>query len=80
MNARKTGLAVVALLTGLAFGTASAKCRPHGRQKAKAAETKVKADEAGRRKPSSGQVPGRAAENFKRGKGIVKNGAAPAGI
>ena len=80
MNARKTGLAMVAVLTGLAFGIASAKLpAPTDDQKAKAAEAKVKADEAAKKDAELlGKSQDRAAENFKRGKGVVKTGAAPA--
>ena len=80
MNVRKTGLAVVAVVTGLAFGIASAKLPlPTDDQKAKAAEAKVKADEAAKKEAELlGKYQDRAAENFKRGKGVVKTGAAPA--
>ena len=79
MNARKAGLAVVAALTGLAFGIASAKLPPPtDDQKAKAAEAKVKADEAAKKEAELlGKYQDRAADNFKRGK-VVKTGAEPA--
>ena len=79
MNARKTGMALAALVTGLAFGIASAKLPPPtDEQKAKAAEAKVKADEAAKKEAELlGKYQDRAAENYKRGK-VLKTGATPA--
>jgi hypothetical protein len=78
MNARKTGMALAALVTGLAFGIASAKLPPPtDEQKAKAAEAKTKADEAAKKQAELlGKSQDRAVENYKRGK-VVKTGAAP---
>ncbi len=78
MNARKTTMALAALLTGLAFGVASAKLPPPSdEQKAKAEEAKVKAAEAAKKEAELlGKYQDRAVDNFKRGK-VVKTGAAP---
>jgi len=79
MNARKTWMALAALLTGLAFGVASAKLpAPSDEQKAKAAEAKAKSDEGARRETELlGKSQDRAAESYKRGK-VVKTGGAAA--
>ncbi len=79
MNSRKVSMAVVALLTGCAFGIASAKLpAPSEEQKAKAAEGKAKADEAGKREAELlGKYQDRAVAHYKGGK-AVKTGAAPA--
>ena len=75
MNARKTGMMVAALVTGLAFGVASAKLpAPTDEQKAKAAEAKAKAADAGKKEAELlGKSQDRAVENYKRGK-VVKTG------
>lgn len=77
MNTRRTWMALAALVTGLAFGVASAKLPAlSDEQKAKAAEGKAKADEGAKREAELlGKYQDRAAENFKRGK-VVKTGAA----
>lgn len=79
MNTRKTWMALAALLTGLAFGVASAKLpAPSDDQKAKAAAAKAKDQEAAKREGELlGKYQDRAAENFKRGK-VVKTGGAAA--
>ena len=77
MNARKMSMAMVALMTGCAFGFASAKLpAPTEEQKAKAAEAKAKADEAAKREGELlGKYQDRAVERYKGGK-VVKTGAA----
>ena len=70
MNARKASLLAAALLTGCAFGLASAKLpAPSEEQKAKAAEAKAKAGEAAKREAELlGKYQDRAAERYKREK------------
>ena len=77
MSTRKTWMALAALLTGMAFGVASAKLpAPSEEQKAKAAEAKAKAAEGAKREAELlGKYQDRAAESYKRGK-VVKTGAA----
>jgi hypothetical protein len=79
MNARKIGMTLAAVLTGLTFGIASAKLPPPtDEQKAKAEEAKAKsADAAKKQAELLGKYQDRAVDNFKRGK-VVKTGAAPA--
>ena len=78
---RRIGMAVAALVTGLAFGAASAKLPAlNDEQKAKAAEAKAKADEGAKRDAELlGKSQDRVADHYKRGK-VVKTGgsAAPA--
>ena len=79
MNARKAGMALAALVTGLAFGVASAKLPPPtDEQKAKAEEAKLKAADAAKKEADLlGKYQDRAAENYKRGK-VVKTGGTAA--
>jgi hypothetical protein len=76
MKARKMGMMVAALVTGLAFGIASAKLpAPTEEQKARAAEAKAKAADAAKKQAELlGKSQDRAVENYKRGK-VVKTGA-----
>jgi hypothetical protein len=76
---KKMGMTVTALVIGLAFGAALAKLpAPSEEQKAKAAETKAKADEAAKRDAELlGQSQDRAVEHYKRGKVLKTGGAAP---
>lgn len=76
MKPRKAGMIVAALVTGLAFGMASAKLpAPTGEQKARAAQAKAKAADAAKRQAEFlGKSQDRAVENYKRGK-VVKTGA-----
>jgi len=78
---RKIEMAVAALVTGLAFGAASAKLPAlNDEQKAKAAEAKAKADEGAKRDVELlGKSQDRAAEHYKRGK-VVKTGGAAATV
>jgi len=75
MSARRIGLTLAALVTGLAFGIASAKLpAPSEEQKAKAEEAKAKAAETAKREGELlGKSQDRAAENYKRGK-VQKTG------
>lgn len=68
---------LAALALGCAFGIASAKLpAPTDEQKAKAAETKAKADEGAKRQAELlGKSQDRAAENYKRSN-VVKTGVA----
>jgi hypothetical protein len=70
MNAKKIALALTACLIGCAFGAASAKLPAlTDEQKAKAAEAKVKADEAAKMDAERlGKSQDRAVENYKRAK------------
>ena len=81
MNLRKLSMTLAALLTGCAFGIASAKLpapAPSPEQQAKAAEAKVKAAEAATKEAELlSKYQDRATDNFKRGK-VVKTGAAAA--
>ena len=76
MNARKPGLMVAALLTGLTVGIAAAKLpAPSDEHKAKAAEAKAKAAEVAKKQAELlGKSQDRAVENYKRGK-LLKTGA-----
>jgi hypothetical protein len=79
MNARKTGMALAALVTGLAVGIASAKLPPPtDDQKAKAEVAKAKASETAKKEAELlAKSQDRAVDNYKRGK-VVKTGAGPA--
>ena len=82
MNTRKIPMTLAALLASCAFGLASAKLPapppPTDEQKAKAAEVKIKADEAAKREADLlGKYQDRAVANFKR-TSASKPGAAPA--
>jgi hypothetical protein len=79
MNARKVSMALAALITGCAFGVASAKLpAPSEEQKAKAAEAKAKAADGAKREAELlGKAQDRAADNYKRGK-VQKTGGAAA--
>ena len=76
MNARKTGMTLAALVTGLAFGIASAKLpAPTEEQQAKAAEAKAKADEAAKRQAELlARSQDRAAENYRQRGKVQKTG------
>ena len=83
MNARKIGMTVAALLASGAFGLASAKLPapppPTDEQKAKAAEVKLKADEAAKREADLlGKYQDRAVANFKSTSSSKPAGTAPA--
>ena len=82
MNARKMSMAVVALMTGCAFGVATAKLpvpAPTEEQKTKAAEAKAKADEAAKREAELlGKYQDRAVERYKGAKVVKTGGAVPA--
>lgn len=83
MNTRKISMTVAALLASCAFGVASAKLPapppPTDEQKAKAAEAKVKADEAAKREADLlGKYQDRAVANFKRTSSSKPAGTAPA--
>jgi len=75
MSHRKIGMTLAALITGCAFGVASAKLpAPSEEQKAKAAEAKAKAGEAAKKQAELlGKSQDRAVENYKRGK-VQKTG------
>ena len=77
MNRRTIQMTVAALVTGCAFGIASAKLpSPNEEQKAKAAEAKSKAGEAAKRQAELlGKAQDRATENYKR-RAIQKTGGA----
>jgi hypothetical protein len=76
MNARRIGMVLTAALTGLAFGVAAAKLPPPtDEQKAKAEEAKTKAADAAKKEAELlGKYQDRAADNYKRNKGVVKTG------
>ena len=78
MNARKTGMILMALATGLAFGIASAKLpAPTEEQKAKAAEAKAKADDAAKRAGEMlAKSQDRAVENYRQRGKVTKTAAA----
>lgn len=76
---KKIRMAVAALVTGFAFGAASAKLPPPSEeQNAKAAEAKAKAAEAAKRDGELlGKYQDRVADRYKRGK-VQKTGGAAA--
>lgn len=80
MSARKVCMVLAAVLTGCAFGIASAKLpAPSEEQKAKAAEAKAKADEAAKREGELlGKYQDRAVAHYKGGKVLKTGAAAPA--